>query len=651
MKTLTKSRFKIGLDCPNKLFYTRKDEYANLMAEDSFLEALAEGGFQVEELARLHYPDGHLLEGRDWDYEYLAKETAQLLEQENVVIYEAAFLYDHLFVRTDILVKKGNSIKLIEVKAKSFTPSEESLFYGKRGGLSGGLKPYLFDLAFQNHVLKLCNPQFEVSNYFMLTDKSKEAEIDGLNQLFRISKNANHRTGIIKSVNSLTEIGRSVLSEVNADDAVQDIQNDKYPYQEGLYFNDAIAKFKNWYLNDQYAHWPLKYGACKNCEFRTSEDSKDKKSGYEECFKKQKNWSDQMFLKPNIFEIWNFRGASKLFEEDKFFLEDLVEDDIGVSPGAEILSTSDRQWLQVEKSRSGDHTPYIEKKGLKEEMESWTFPLHFIDFETSAVALPFNKGMKPYEQIAFQFSHHKLHENGRIEHASEFISNAPGTFPNFEFVRALRVNLKNDNGTIFRFADHENTVLNQILVQLKKSSEPDKDLLIDFIKNITKSSGSSTEKWIGDRNMVDLRDVVKYYYYNPHTKGSNSIKAVLPASLESSKFLQNKYSKPLKEIDVSSKNFDSDHVWLKIEDNKVVSPYKMLPPLFDQWDEDTLDQTISDMESLADGGAALTAYAKIQYQDMDDSERNELTKGLLKYCELDTLAMVMIYEHLKELTH
>jgi hypothetical protein len=33
---------------------------------------------------------------------------------------------------------------------------------------------------------------------------------------------------------------------------------------------------------------------------------------------------------------------------------------------------------------------------------------------------------------------------------------------------------------------------------------------------------------------------------------------------------------------------------------------------------------------------------------MKDSERVELSKALLKYCELDTLAMVMIFEHFKE---
>ncbi|WP_333596780.1 hypothetical protein [Chryseobacterium flavum] len=57
-KPLTKSRFKLGLECPNKLFFTSKKEYANTKVEDTFLKALAQGGFQVEELARLGYPQG-----------------------------------------------------------------------------------------------------------------------------------------------------------------------------------------------------------------------------------------------------------------------------------------------------------------------------------------------------------------------------------------------------------------------------------------------------------------------------------------------------------------------------------------------------------------------------------------------------------------
>ena len=56
---LTKSRFKLAVECPRKLFYTgKKDRYQDTMAEDAFLEMLAEGGYQVGALAKLRYPDG-----------------------------------------------------------------------------------------------------------------------------------------------------------------------------------------------------------------------------------------------------------------------------------------------------------------------------------------------------------------------------------------------------------------------------------------------------------------------------------------------------------------------------------------------------------------------------------------------------------------
>ena len=49
---LTKSKFKEGLECPTKLFYSQNSEYLNKQQENSFLEALAEGGYQVGELAK-----------------------------------------------------------------------------------------------------------------------------------------------------------------------------------------------------------------------------------------------------------------------------------------------------------------------------------------------------------------------------------------------------------------------------------------------------------------------------------------------------------------------------------------------------------------------------------------------------------------------
>jgi hypothetical protein len=55
---LTKSRFTLAVECPTKLYYTGKPKYANRLADDEFMAALAEGGFQVGELAKLMHPGG-----------------------------------------------------------------------------------------------------------------------------------------------------------------------------------------------------------------------------------------------------------------------------------------------------------------------------------------------------------------------------------------------------------------------------------------------------------------------------------------------------------------------------------------------------------------------------------------------------------------
>ncbi|MFM2441570.1 MAG: hypothetical protein RL449_211 [Bacteroidota bacterium] len=644
MKVLSKSRFKLGLECPNKLYYTGKPTvFPNKKSSDAFLQALANGGFQVEELARMHYPCGIFIDAEPHEYQKASDLTRDALQQENVIIYEAAFLVDGYYVRTDVLVKQKNKIHLIEVKAKSISPKKEFIFKGKRGGLDAGYKPYLYDLAFQKKVAQLAFPDFEYKASFMMADKTKTASIDGMNQLFRVPMGGDPRQGIVKRVNTLAEIGNSVLTEIDVDDIVDEIIDGKLPYSKELNFSDAMVKFRDAYRDNRYLNWQPDFKACKLCEFRASEEEKAKGliSGFEQCFIKKYQWTDKEFKQPSSMEIWNYRGT-RSFPDGRILMKDLIE---GYVRG----DNEARQLLQVEKAINNDMTIEVNKDGLKAEMNRWVFPLHMIDFETSTVALPFTAGRRPYEQVAFQFSHHVIHADGRIEHADEYISNTPGEFPNFQFVRALKAALEHDNGTIFRFATHENTILNAIIEQLKVSAEPDKDVLIDFMKTITVSKADSVDKWSGDRKMVDLKDVVFKYYYNPHTKGSNSIKAVLPAVLNSSAFLQAKYGQSIGQVGVSSSNFSPEHIWLKKDNRQVVNPYKMLPPLFEGWTEMELEENVSEIDGIADGGMALTAYAKLQYQDMTDKERGEITGGLLKYCELDTLAMVMIYEHFKEI--
>ena len=650
MRVLTKSRFKLGLECPNKLFYTGKpDEYVDNKVDDPFMAALAQGGFQVEALARMQYPGGIFIAAEHYEYRKAADLTRAALQQENVTLFEAAFLVDGLFIRTDILVKTGNVIQLIEVKAKSHHPNDEYVFVGKNGGLVSGWKPYLFDLAFQKYVVQKSYPDFQIKAFLMMADKSKTASVDGLNQMFRVPKDGHPRTSLTQKFNSVAELGNSVLCSVDVDQLINDILGNKYKYLEKLDFEPTVVLLRDSYLNDQFLNWKTEYSKCKKCEFKATPEqlAEGKKSGFRHCFKQLHNWQNRDFEKPNAFEIWRYQGKA-FKDENRLFLDELTEADFTGESVAGKMSRSERQWTQAEKSRDNDNTVSVLKDELRKEINSWKFPLHFIDFETSAVALPFHKGRRPYEQVAFQFSHHQYNADGSVEHKHEFISTIAGEFPNFIFVRALMNALKDDDGSIFRYSHHENSVLNQIMDQLAVSTEPEKKELITFLKSITASRKEKGEiQRVGNRNMIDLCQVVKDYYYNPYTKGSNSIKQVLPACLNSGPYLKAKYSQPIGRINLTSTNFNDDHVWIEMAGDSVKNPYKLLKPLFEGWDDEQMEENKGNIENIADGGAALMAYSKLQYTDMTGTEREEIKKALLSYCELDTLAMVMIYEHFR----
>src|SRR5690606_20454045 len=132
--------------------------------------------------------------------------------------------------------------------------------------------------------------------------------------------------------------------------------------------------------------------------------------------------------------------------------------DVDVQAEAGKMSSSERRWAQILKQTSGDETPHVELDDFRDELASWAFPLNFIDFETTAVAIPFTAGRRPYEQLAFQFSHHVVYEDGRVKHHSQYLNTEIGVFPNFDFIRALKDSLQVNEGSIFRYHNHENTI-------------------------------------------------------------------------------------------------------------------------------------------------------------------------------------------------
>jgi hypothetical protein len=641
---LTKSRFKVGCECPTKLSYLDNPMYGNTNADDPFLRSLAEGGFQVGELAKLYHPGG--IEVIERDYDNSVASTNALLQGEAATIFEAAIRYGNLFVRVDVLKKSGKALEVIEVKAKSFDPTEDVDFFTKKGTIRSEWESYLLDVAFQTYVSRKAFPDLEVKSYLMLADKSVSATVDGINQRFLISRDSSGRPSIkVRPGTTKEQLGIQVLCKINVDEPVNYILTKMFGGIAGWEKHvSTLAKF----VTTGAKAPPTISTACKSCEFRIDKNKvTDKKSGFNECWETV-GVSESDLAKPMVFDIWNFRKSQSLIEERRYFIHQVSENDISPKEGDEPgLTSSQRQWIQVQKAKSADKTPYMDLEGLADEFRRFNYPLHFIDFETSMTALPFNKGRRPYEQVAFQFSHHIVDRDGSIRHAGQFIHRERGTFPNFTFVRELKKSLEKDHGSIFRYSHHENTVLRQIHDQILAARDtlPDADDLLRWIDSVTTVTADKVKR-VGSRTMIDLCDLVKKYYYSPHTNGSNSIKKVLPAVFRDSEFLRAKYKMPIygSENGLSSINF-RNWTWLtENKDGEIIDPYKLLPAIFTDEELQQIEPMVNASE-IADGGAAMMAYALMQFTEMSDGEARKIQDALLKYCELDTFAMVMIFEH------
>ncbi len=670
---LSKSRFKEGLDCITKLYYTgKKNEYANQSLDDPFLKALAEGGFQVGELAKYMFCDDPV--GDDITVETLNTDEALLITAEKfgvpgkVVLAEAAFKYENLIIRADVIVKEGNRIDLYEVKAKSFDGDEVDntdsfLSYKGKPTESIGSKwaPYLYDLAFQKYVITKAFPYSIVRAHLVLADKSAKASIDGLNQLFQIEKNEGRTRVKIKEGLTKADLGEPVLTVINLDDLVEKIWHDyKMPttYGNELSFEDYVMLCSDTYENDTRIFAPIS-AACRDCTYQVKPGKDDdKKSGLKECWKNHTGYSDELLAKPLAFSLWQGRTNNQI-QDGIFLLENIPEESI-ISKSTKKatdekagLTREERRLMQIRKTKAKNTGYYFDKAGFDAEVEGWVWPLHMIDFETSTVALPFYKDTTPYQGSAFQFSHHVMHKDGRVEHRNEFIHFVKGEYPNLHFIKALKESLLKEEGTIFRYHNHENSYLRMIYRELENGlgnlPEAEKNELLQFIDNITRHKPDGKNYTFGKRNMVDLYDLVVRYYYPPSANGKAGLKFILPAIIKDSDYLRNKYGRKGiygKGLEIKSLNFD-DHQWIDPENNN--DPYKTLPKIFDEWAMEELDCVIGDFDDVADGGAALTAYNYLQFTNIPDDQRAALKDALLRYCELDTMAMVMLVEGLMRL--
>lgn len=106
---------------------------------------------------------------------------------------------------------------------------------------------------------------------------------------------------------------------------------------------------------------------------------------------------------PSVFEIPYF--SKKAWEAYKNGIIDARSPDLGPFTG--------KKANQVEAIRSGKR--WVDQKEIQKTLSTWKWPLHFLDFETIAHAIPVYDGTHPYENIPFQFSNQTQTNEGDTE--------------------------------------------------------------------------------------------------------------------------------------------------------------------------------------------------------------------------------------------
>ena len=182
-------------------------------------------------------------------------------------------------------------------------------------------------------------------------------------------------------------------------------------------------------------------------------------------------------------------------------LESLGIDDLRHAPDDHLSGAQ----LRV-KQQSVTGEVFFDAEGAEHDLNGLGFPAYFLDFETVSMVVPVWPGTRPYEQIPFQFSLHKVERDGTLSHGA--FLDLSGQDPSRSLAENLLESLGTD-GPIFTYnAGFEGRVIRELAERLPDLAEP----LLALRERL-----------------CDLLPVARERYYHPDMLGSWSLKSILPA--------------------------------------------------------------------------------------------------------------------------
>jgi hypothetical protein len=336
--------------------------------------------------------------------------------------------------------------------------------------------------------------------------------------------------------------------------------------------------------------------ACKSCEFRLS--APGALHGFAEC------WGGFARVTPLVLDLYHASETlvAGAVHSGRVSLLDINEEALTKSDGS-VGAVAQRQRIQIRHTRTA--TPWIDA-GLRRVIEGVEYPLHFIDFEAARMALPPHAGMRPYGLLAFQWSCHTIaHPGAALEHRDWL--NTVDYWPNAAFARALR-DCIGRTGTVLAWAQFERSTLKDVVKELALFDEDEPEL-------------RAWLEWLTTPGRIlDLNRTTLDHFFHPAMGASTSIKYVLDALWKSDPAMRARF----KEV-------------MRRDGDPHLGPYAALPPL----------EINGKSQSVVEGTGAVRAYEAMMYgAERDEPGTKAAWERLLRqYCALDTLAMVLIWEH------
>ena len=198
---------------------------------------------------------------------------------------------------------------------------------------------------------------------------------------------------------------------------------------------------------------------------------------------------------PYNCDAWEYCWRKELYKSGVVKFEDIKELD----------KFNASQQIQIRSELSGEQI--IDKEAIKEFLDTLSYPLYHLDFETFQQAVPEFIGLSPYEQIPFQFSIHKDDGKRNLEHF-EFLAEV-GADPRYELALNLIKFIPQDACVLAYNMSFEKRVIRQLALNYPQISN-ELMAIHDNIKDLMAPFASKS-------------------YYHPKMQGSYSIKYVLPA--------------------------------------------------------------------------------------------------------------------------